>query len=328
MKTVAAIAASVETVVRGKHEQVLLALVPMIAGGHLLLQDVPGVGKSTLAQALGQSIGASYSRIQFTSDLLPADILGVNIYEVATGEFRFPARPDLRERRHGGRDQQGQPQDPVRASRGYERSTHHHRRDDMGVPGPVLRHRHAESHRVCGHLSSSRERTGPLPAVHWYWIPGRRGGTQDPDRTPRTAAFHQSAAGSLGPAGAGRTDCGRPGDRWRRRCWTTSSRLRARPAPRHCSRWASAPGARSICSRQSAHGRCFRVARSSSLTTSRRWLPTSYLTASCVAVVEKGHRAPISTASLSRCRRLRDGGLRQPEYHESGRGAVQEVSPG
>lgn len=93
MKTVAAIAASVETVVRGKHEQVLLALVPMIAGGHLLLQDVPGVGKSTLAQALGQSIGASYSRIQFTSDLLPADILGVNVFEAATGEFRFRRGP-------------------------------------------------------------------------------------------------------------------------------------------------------------------------------------------------------------------------------------------
>lgn len=93
MKTVAAIAASVETVVRGKHEQVLLALVPMIAGGHLLLQDVPGVGKSTLAQALGQSIGASYSRIQFTSDLLPADILGVNVFEAVTGEFRFRRGP-------------------------------------------------------------------------------------------------------------------------------------------------------------------------------------------------------------------------------------------
>jgi len=93
MKTLAAIAASVETVIRGKHEQVLLAMVPMIAGGHLLLQDVPGVGKSTLAQALGQSIGASYSRIQFTSDLLPADILGVNVYEAATGEFRFRRGP-------------------------------------------------------------------------------------------------------------------------------------------------------------------------------------------------------------------------------------------
>ena len=93
MKTVAAIAANVETVVRGKHEQVVLALVPMIAGGHLLLQDVPGVGKSTLAQALGQSIGSSYSRIQFTSDLLPADILGVNVFEAATGEFRFRRGP-------------------------------------------------------------------------------------------------------------------------------------------------------------------------------------------------------------------------------------------
>jgi len=67
--------------------------VPLIAGGHLLLQDVPGVGKSTLAQALGQSIGATFSRIQFTSDLLPADILGVNVFEAGAGEFRFRQGP-------------------------------------------------------------------------------------------------------------------------------------------------------------------------------------------------------------------------------------------
>jgi len=93
MHRVTAVAGQVETVIHGKHDEVLLSLVPLIAGGHLLLQDVPGVGKSTLAQALGQSIGATFSRIQFTSDLLPADILGVNVFEAGAGEFRFRQGP-------------------------------------------------------------------------------------------------------------------------------------------------------------------------------------------------------------------------------------------
>ena len=93
MQRVAAVAEQVETVIHGKHEEVLLSLVPLMAGGHLLLQDVPGVGKSTLAQALGQSIGATFSRIQFTSDLLPADILGVNVFEAGVGDFRFRQGP-------------------------------------------------------------------------------------------------------------------------------------------------------------------------------------------------------------------------------------------
>lgn len=69
------------TVVLGKEKQIRLSLCCLFAGGHLLMEDKPGMGKTTLSQALAQVFGLDYSRIQFTSDLLPADILGVTIYE-------------------------------------------------------------------------------------------------------------------------------------------------------------------------------------------------------------------------------------------------------
>ena len=70
-----------------------LALACLLARGHLLIEDIPGVGKSTLAQALASTLGLHYARIQFTSDLLPADVLGVSIFEPATQAFRFHAGP-------------------------------------------------------------------------------------------------------------------------------------------------------------------------------------------------------------------------------------------
>jgi len=80
-------------VVLGKEKQVRLALCCLFAGGHLLLEDKPGMGKTTLSQALAKVFGLQYSRIQFTSDLLPADILGVTIYDQSTGQFSFHKGP-------------------------------------------------------------------------------------------------------------------------------------------------------------------------------------------------------------------------------------------
>ena len=85
--------ANIERVVRGKREAVELALTAIIARGHLLIEDVPGVGKTTLAQALARSLDLSFSRIQFTSDLLPADILGVSVYDGTKGAFDFKPGP-------------------------------------------------------------------------------------------------------------------------------------------------------------------------------------------------------------------------------------------
>lgn len=79
---------AVNAVVRGKTEVVDLALVTLLAGGHLLLQDVPGVGKTTLASALAEAVGGRFCRVQFTSDLLPGDITGVNVLDHGSFVFR------------------------------------------------------------------------------------------------------------------------------------------------------------------------------------------------------------------------------------------------
>ena len=77
----------------GKDEVVRLALIGLLARGHLLIEDVPGVGKTTLAAALARSIGAGFQRIQFTSDMLPADVLGVTVWEPQRAEFVFKPGP-------------------------------------------------------------------------------------------------------------------------------------------------------------------------------------------------------------------------------------------
>lgn len=85
--------AQVNGVLLGKPRQVKLAFTCLVAGGHLLLEDVPGVGKTTLAHALAATFDLAFQRIQFTSDLLPSDIIGVSVYERETGEFRFHPGP-------------------------------------------------------------------------------------------------------------------------------------------------------------------------------------------------------------------------------------------
>jgi MoxR-like ATPase len=85
--------AQVNQVLLGKPRQVKLAFTCLLAGGHLLLEDVPGVGKTTLARALAATFALDFQRVQFTSDLLPSDIVGVSIYERETDQFRFHPGP-------------------------------------------------------------------------------------------------------------------------------------------------------------------------------------------------------------------------------------------
>lgn len=85
--------AAIETVIHGKSEAVQLVVVALVAGGHLLVEDVPGVGKTTLAQALARSLDLSFQRIQFTSDLLPSDLIGLSVYNERSSEFEFKRGP-------------------------------------------------------------------------------------------------------------------------------------------------------------------------------------------------------------------------------------------
>jgi MoxR-like ATPase len=80
-------------IILGKQRQIRLALACLLARGHLLIEDLPGVGKTTLAQVLAKLLGLNFHRIQFTSDMLPADIIGVAVYERESGTFKFHAGP-------------------------------------------------------------------------------------------------------------------------------------------------------------------------------------------------------------------------------------------
>jgi MoxR-like ATPase len=88
-RAMAAVAEAVEKVILGKSYAVRLAVATLFAEGHLLIEDIPGVGKTTLAKALAKCIGGTFKRIQFTPDLLPSDITGVTVFNQKTGEFEF-----------------------------------------------------------------------------------------------------------------------------------------------------------------------------------------------------------------------------------------------
>lgn len=93
LELIATTTAQLNRVILGKEHQVRLCISCLLARGHLLIEDIPGVGKTTLAHALAESLGMSYQRIQFTSDLLPADIIGVSVFDRESSSFQFHKGP-------------------------------------------------------------------------------------------------------------------------------------------------------------------------------------------------------------------------------------------
>ncbi len=92
-KLAAKLRENVQRVIVGKDEVIDLAIIALLCKGHILVEDVPGIGKTTLSKALAQSLGCTFSRIQFTPDLMPTDVLGVNFYNQKSGDFEFRAGP-------------------------------------------------------------------------------------------------------------------------------------------------------------------------------------------------------------------------------------------
>ena len=92
-QTIESLLLQLNTVLVGKKQQVQDCVTCLLAGGHLLLEDIPGVGKTTLAHALAHSFGLQFSRVQFTADLMPSDLTGVSVYEAAEQGFRFHPGP-------------------------------------------------------------------------------------------------------------------------------------------------------------------------------------------------------------------------------------------
>src|SRR5438105_9664754 len=93
LSKLAVLETALQSAIRGKPEVVRLSLVCLLARGHLLIEDVPGVGKTTLAQALARSVSCRFHRLQFTSDMLPSDVLGVTIYNAHAEAFEFKPGP-------------------------------------------------------------------------------------------------------------------------------------------------------------------------------------------------------------------------------------------
>jgi MoxR-like ATPase len=93
LEKIQACAARIATIIVGKDLQIRQSLTCLLAGGHLLIEDTPGVGKTTLAHAIATSLGLPFRRVQFTSDLLPSDVIGVTVYERGTSQFTFHPGP-------------------------------------------------------------------------------------------------------------------------------------------------------------------------------------------------------------------------------------------
>ncbi len=140
-----------------------LAVMCLLAEGHLLIEDVPGVGKTSLAKALAGSIDCTWKRVQFTPDLLPTDLVGVSVLQRATETFVFQPGPAVRQHRARRRDQPCLAEDPVGIARGDGGASGVGRGPHLRVAGTVHGGRHPEPGRAGGHLPAAREPTRPLP---------------------------------------------------------------------------------------------------------------------------------------------------------------------
>ena len=216
--TMAGILDELERAVVGKRDVLELVLLGLVADGHVLLDDLPGVAKTLTARSLAQVTNLSFSRIQFTPDLLPADITGATVFEADERRVPLPARPDLRQPRARRRGEPGAGQDAGRAARGHAGAPGHGGRDDVPPAPTVPRRRDAEPDRARGHVRAARGPARPLPAADPHGLPDRGGRGRAPHPS-RRAGHRRGGAdrgglgrGDPGAAGRGGTGARRPGD--------------------------------------------------------------------------------------------------------------------
>lgn len=165
-----------QKVIIGKERVTKLLLTALLADGHVLLEDVPGTGKTRLAKALAASLGIEFGRIQFTPDMLPADITGLHIYDRESGKFVLNKGPVLLIF-IGRRDQPRDASDTGGSSGVYGGATGHYRRKNTEIRAAVFRSGDRKSGGDCGNLPSSGSADGQISdeAVHGAAYERRRG---------------------------------------------------------------------------------------------------------------------------------------------------------
>ena len=146
---------NVSQVVVGKEQPIRQCATAMIVGGHILLEDNPGTGKTQLARSLANSIDMSFKRIQFTPDLLPSDVVGVTYYDQKNGEFEYREGPIFASIVLADEINRASPKNAVRTARGHGRAESHRRRRNPCGTAAVHGHRHSEPHRTTRHLQTA-----------------------------------------------------------------------------------------------------------------------------------------------------------------------------
>ena len=172
-------------VIIGQSHLVDTLLIGLLSNGHILLEGVPGLAKTLAITTLAKAVDAAFSRIQFTPDLLPADLIGTLIYSQKNEEFVVKQRPRLRQLRAGGRDQPLPGQGAVGTARGHAGASGDHRRQHLSAAAALPRAGHAEPPGAGGNLPAARGAGGPFHAQGQNLLPQEAGGARHRAHEPR-----------------------------------------------------------------------------------------------------------------------------------------------